>query len=94
MQTEILENTIEIRDQVGDETKRLKEAVMGAVEDRLAKAKRALKHGRRTAEDLVDDAEYQIKQRPFSALGVTLGIGLGLGAAIGALLVRNGRRRR
>jgi ElaB/YqjD/DUF883 family membrane-anchored ribosome-binding protein len=40
---------------------------------------------------LVDDAEYRVKQHPFSALGVSFGIGLGLGAAIGVLLARNGR---
>jgi ElaB/YqjD/DUF883 family membrane-anchored ribosome-binding protein len=91
MQTEILEKTIEVRDQLGAEVKRVKEAVADAVEDRLVTARRAVKHGRRVAEDLVDDTEYQIKQRPFSALGITFGIGLGLGAAIGALLARNGR---
>ncbi len=90
MQTEILEKTIEVRDQLGAEVKRVKEAVVDAVEDKLVAAKRAVKQGRRAAEDLVDDAEYQVKQRPFSALGVSFGIGLGLGAAIGVLLARNG----
>lgn len=94
MQTEILEKTIEVRDQLGAEVKRVKEAVVDAVEDKLVAAKRAVKHGRRAAEDLVDDAEYQVKQRPFSALGVSFGIGLGLGAAIGVLLARNGHRGR
>ena len=91
MQTEIREKTIEIRDQVGAEVKRVKEAVADAVDNGIVAAKRAVKQGRRAAEDLVDDAEYRIKQRPFSALGVTLGIGMGLGAAIGVLLARNGR---
>jgi ElaB/YqjD/DUF883 family membrane-anchored ribosome-binding protein len=91
MQAEILERTIEARDQLEAEVKRMKEAVVDAVEDRVVAARRAVKHGRRAAEDFVDDAEYQVKQHPFSALGVTFGIGLGLGAAIGALLVRNGR---
>jgi ElaB/YqjD/DUF883 family membrane-anchored ribosome-binding protein len=91
MQTEIREKTIEIRDQVGAEVKRVKEAVVDAVDNGIVAAKRAVKQGRRAAEDLVDDAEYRIKQRPFSTLGVTLGIGVGLGAAIGVLLARNGR---
>jgi ElaB/YqjD/DUF883 family membrane-anchored ribosome-binding protein len=91
MQTEILERTIEVRDQLGAEVKRVKEAVTDAVEDGLCAARRAVKHGRHAAEDLVDDAEYRIKQRPFSALGVSFGIGMGLGAAIGVLLARNGR---
>jgi len=91
MQTEIREKTIEVRDQLGAEVKRVKEAVVDAVDNGIVAAKRAVKQGRRAAEDLVDDAEYQIKQRPFSTLGVTLGIGMGLGAAIGILLTRNGR---
>jgi len=91
MQTEIREKTIEVRDQLGAEVKRVKEAVVDAVDNGLVAAKRVVKQGRRAAEDLVDDAEYRIKQRPFSTLGVTLGVGMGLGAAIGFLLTRNGR---
>jgi len=90
MQAEILGRTIEVRDQVEAEVKRVKEAVVDAVEDRLIEAKRAVKLSRRAAEDFVDEAEYHIKQRPFSALGVSFGVGLGLGAAIGVLLARNG----
>jgi len=92
MQAEILERTVEVHDQLEAEVKRVKEAVVDAVEDRVVAARRAVKHGRRAAEDLVDDAEYRVKQHPFSALGVTFGIGLGLGAAIGVLLARNGHR--
>jgi ElaB/YqjD/DUF883 family membrane-anchored ribosome-binding protein len=91
MQTEIVEKTKEVRDQLGAEVKRVKEAVADAVDNGVVAAKRAVKQGRRAAEDLVDDAEYRIKQRPFSAIGVTFGIGMGLGAAIGVLLARNGR---
>ena len=90
MQTEIREKTIEVRDQLEAEVKRVKAAVSDAVDNGIVAAKRAVKQGRRAAEDLVDDAEYRIK-RPFSTLGVTLGIGMGLGAAIGVLLARNGR---
>ena len=90
----MLEKTIEVRDQLGAEVKRVKEAVADAVDNGVVAAKRKVKQGRRAAEDLVDDAEYRIKQRPFSTLGVTLGIGVGLGAAIGVLLARNGRNGR
>jgi ElaB/YqjD/DUF883 family membrane-anchored ribosome-binding protein len=93
MQTEILEKTIEVRDQLGAEVKRVKEAVADAVEDGYGAARRAVKQGRRAAEDLVDDAECRVRQRPFSALGVSIGIGVGLGVAIGVLLARNGRGR-
>jgi ElaB/YqjD/DUF883 family membrane-anchored ribosome-binding protein len=91
MQTEMLEKTIEVRDQLGAEVKRVKEAVADAVDNSVVAARRAVKQGRRAAEDLVDDAEYRVKQHPFSALGVSFGIGMGLGAAIGALLARNSR---
>ena len=74
------------------EAARMKEAVADAVEDGIHSAKRAVKQGRRAAEDLVDDAGYQVKQHPFSALGISFGIGLGLGAVIGILVTRNGRR--
>jgi ElaB/YqjD/DUF883 family membrane-anchored ribosome-binding protein len=91
MQTEMLEKTIEVRNQLGAEVKRVKEAVADAVDNGVVAAKRKVKQGRRAAEDLVDDAEYRVKQHPFSALGVSFGIGMGLGAAIGVLLARNGR---
>jgi ElaB/YqjD/DUF883 family membrane-anchored ribosome-binding protein len=94
MQSEITKKTIEVSDQLGAEVKRVKEAVADAVEDGVGAAKRAVKQGRRMAEDLVDDTECRVKQHPFNALGVSFGIGLGLGAAIGALLARNGRGRR
>jgi len=61
-----------------------------SVEDGINAAKRAVKQGRHAAEDLVDDAEYQVKHHPLSAVGVSFGIGLGLGAVIGILLTRTG----
>ena len=91
MQPEMLEKTVEVRDQLGAEVKRVKEAVVDAVDNGAAAATRAVKQGRRVAEDLADGAEYRVKQHPFSALGVSLGIGFGLGAAVGLLLARNGR---
>ncbi|HEY8462145.1 MAG TPA: hypothetical protein VIM99_17280 [Blastocatellia bacterium] len=91
MQSEILEKTLEVRDQFGAEVKRVKEAVADAVEDGLGAAKRAVKQGRRAAEDMVDDAERRIKRDPLSAIGVSFGIGMGLGTVIGVLLARNGR---
>src|SRR5215468_7506739 len=91
MQTEMLEKTIEVRDQLGAEVKRAKEAVADVVDDGVVAAGRAVKQSRRAAEDLIDDAECRVKQHPFSALGVSFGIGMGLGAAIGALLARNSR---
>ena len=89
MQTDILEKTIEVRDQLGAEVKRVKEAIADVVDDGVVAARRAVKQSRRAAKDLVDDAECRVKQHPLSALGVSFGIGMGLGAAIGVLLARN-----
>ena len=70
----------------------VKEAVADALDDGAKAAKRAVKQGRRAAEDLVDDAEHQVKRHPLGAVGASLGVGLGLGVVIGMLLARNGHR--
>ena len=64
----------------------LKETVADAIEDRIYAAKRAVKKGRRAAEDLLDDAEYQVKQHLLSTMGMAFGLGLGLGAVVGIVL--------
>jgi ElaB/YqjD/DUF883 family membrane-anchored ribosome-binding protein len=92
MKAEVLDKVADVSAaavQLGAEVERVKGAVADAVEDGINTAKRAVKQGRRAAEDLVDDAEYRVKQHPLSALGVSFGIGLGLGAVIGVLLARN-----
>jgi ElaB/YqjD/DUF883 family membrane-anchored ribosome-binding protein len=94
MKAEVLEKVIDAgatAAQLGAGVGRAKEAVADTVEDGINTAKRAVKQGRRAAEDLVDDAEYQVKQHPLSTVGVSFGIGLGLGAVIGMLLARNVR---
>ena len=93
MKAEVLDKVTDVSAaaaQFGAEMGRVKDAVADAFEDGINAAKRTVKQGRRMAEDLVDDAEYQIKRHPLNALGVTFGIGLGLGAVIGVLLTRNG----
>jgi ElaB/YqjD/DUF883 family membrane-anchored ribosome-binding protein len=95
MKAEVLEKVTDVRAaaaQLGAEAGRVKEVVAEAVEDGINAAKRAVKQGRRAAEDLVDDAERQVKQHPLSSLGVTFGIGLGLGIVIGALTARSSFR--
>jgi ElaB/YqjD/DUF883 family membrane-anchored ribosome-binding protein len=93
MNAGVFEKTVEISAaaaQVGAGVGRMKEAVTDAVEDGINATKRAVKQSRRAAEDLVEDAEYQVKHHPISAVGVSFGIGLGLGAVIGILLARAG----
>jgi ElaB/YqjD/DUF883 family membrane-anchored ribosome-binding protein len=96
MKAEVLNKVVEVGTtaaQMGAGVERVKETVADAVEDGINTAKRAVKQGRHAAEDWVDDAEYQVKQHPLSAVGVSFGIGLGLGAVIGVLLARNGASR-
>jgi ElaB/YqjD/DUF883 family membrane-anchored ribosome-binding protein len=93
MKAEVLDKVADVSAaaaQFGAEMGRVKDAVTDAFEDGIDTARSAVKKGRRMAEDLVDDAEYQIKRHPLNALGVTFGIGLGLGTVIGVLLARNG----
>ncbi len=93
MKAEVLDKVTDVTAtaaQLGAEVRRMKESVVDAVDNGINAAKRAVKQGRRAAEDFVDDAEYKVKQHPLKALGVSLGVGLGLGAVIGVLLSRNG----
>lgn len=93
MKEELLCKAIEIgiaATPLGAEVERAKEVVSETVEDGVKAAKRVVKKGRRAAEDLVDDAKYQIKKHPLGTVGVTFGVGLGLGTVLGILLTRNG----
>jgi len=58
MQTEILEKTIEVRDQLGAEVQRMKEVVADAVEDKLGAARRAVKQGRRQNLITIDIVDF------------------------------------
>jgi len=96
MRAEVLDKVADVSAaaaKLGTEVRRAKESVVEVVDNRIHAAKRVVKNGRRAAEDLVDNAEYQIKHHPKKALGVSIGIGLGLGAVIGVLLSRNGNGR-
>lgn len=96
MKSEVLEKVTDVGStaaQLGVRVDCVKEAVADALEDGVKATRRAVKQGRRGAEDLVDDAEHQIKQHPLSTVGTSFGIGLGLGVVIGMLLARNGHRR-
>jgi ElaB/YqjD/DUF883 family membrane-anchored ribosome-binding protein len=93
MRAEVLDKVTDVSAKAahfGAEVRRVKESVVDVVDDGINAAKRAVRKGRRAAEDLIDDAEYKVKQHPMKALGVCLGIGLGLGAVIGVFLGRNG----
>jgi ElaB/YqjD/DUF883 family membrane-anchored ribosome-binding protein len=94
MQTENVKHAIEAGINAALKTlevEHLKETVDEAIENGLAKTKRAIKHGRRNADELIEVASDNVKEHPMRAVGVTFGIGLGLGTIIGLLAARNGR---
>ena len=97
MKAEVLDKLIQagtVTAQVEAGVGHLKEAAAEAIDDGLKSAKRAARHGWRAAEDLVDDARYQIKQRPIGTAAVCFAIGLGLGTVITTLLAPKGRHSR
>jgi ElaB/YqjD/DUF883 family membrane-anchored ribosome-binding protein len=92
MKAEVLDKVMEtgaVAGQIGAGLGRVKQSVAGAIEDGIDSAKRASRHGRRAAEDFVDDAKYHFKQHPFATIGVFFGVGLGFGTVAGILLARN-----
>jgi ElaB/YqjD/DUF883 family membrane-anchored ribosome-binding protein len=45
-------------------------------------AVKAIEQGRHTAEDVLDDAEHKVKQRPFEAMGIVFAVGVLTGACL------------
>ena len=72
---------------LGREASRFKGTVTDAVEDSLVSARRAVKRGYSSAEDLVDEATHRIKRYP---LGSVLGA-FAIGVFAGWVLFRNHR---
>jgi len=58
---------------------RMKAAIADAIEDRMHMARRAVKHGYRATEDIVDDTTRRIKRDPLRAVGLSLVAGMVLG---------------
>jgi ElaB/YqjD/DUF883 family membrane-anchored ribosome-binding protein len=96
MKENVLRGTQFVEEQIsslGREASRLKGAVTDAVEDSVITAKRAVKRGYNSAEDMIDEAAHQIKRYPLrSVMGA-----FAIGALVGCLLswtpkISNGRR--
>ena len=96
MKAEVFDKVIEagsVAAQAGAGIHRLKGEVTETLEDGIHSAKRAARQGLRATEDLVDDARYQLKQRPFATAGISFAVGVGLGSVAGILLARKDRSR-
>ncbi len=74
--------------ETAEEAARLRDAVIAAIEDGIADARRLAKRGRNIAEDVIDDAETSVRHHPLTTVGVaTLGA-FAVGAVVGFLLGR------
>jgi ElaB/YqjD/DUF883 family membrane-anchored ribosome-binding protein len=58
--------------------------------DGVRSARQAIKHGRYAAEDVIEEAQHRVKQRPFQAMGIVFAAGV----LAGGLLAWIGFRRR
>lgn len=71
------------------EVSKIKSTVTEAVDDGVRTAVRALKQGRNTAEDVIDDARRSVKRNPLQTVAAVFAVGVLAGCAISML-----RRRR
>ncbi|HEU5254821.1 MAG TPA: hypothetical protein VFU28_02460 [Vicinamibacterales bacterium] len=58
---------------------RMKVTIAERIEDDVNKARRAVKHGYRAAEDFVEDTTHRIKREPLRSVGVIFIAGMALG---------------
>ena len=78
-----------VAEAAGGGARKFPSMVSEAVDNGVRLAKRAAKRGRYAAEDAMDEAEHQIRQKPFQTM-IAAFVG---GIATGGLLVWFGRRR-
>ena len=63
------------------------------LEDGVRSARRAVKHGRYVMEDLVEEAQHAVKQKPLEAVGIVFTAGILAGALAGCMVTWLGLRR-
>jgi len=68
---------------------RISSIVTDAVEDGVRSASRAIRHGRYAAEDVIDQAEHKVKQRPLQAMGMAFAAGILVGGFLGWIAFRH-----
>ena len=69
-------------DEVLREVSRIRTVVAEAVEEGVKTAVNAIKQGRATAEDVLDETKHRIKRNPMEAMGVVFAAGVLTGAMI------------
>lgn len=50
--------------------------VTDRLEDGVRSARRAVRHGRDTVEDIIEDAQHAVKRNPFGAVGIAFAAGI------------------
>ncbi|HXJ17111.1 MAG TPA: hypothetical protein VNM68_07910 [Candidatus Polarisedimenticolia bacterium] len=88
MRQSVLERTGDYIAESAERASRATSAVVDAVDDGVGMVKRATKHGRHAAEDILDDATRRIQRHPVKATVATFAVALGVGVVIGSLLRR------
>jgi len=69
MPADILEKPATVED-VAREVSKIRSIVTDAVEDGVRASRQAFKHGRHAAEDVIEEAQHAVKQRPLQAMGI------------------------
>lgn len=54
----------------------VKDRFTDTLEDGVRSARRAVKLGRNAVEDMIEDAEHAVKQKPFGAVGIAFAAGI------------------
>jgi ElaB/YqjD/DUF883 family membrane-anchored ribosome-binding protein len=88
MRQSVLERTGDYIAESAERASRATSAVVDAVDDGVGMAKRAVKHGRDAAEDILDGAARRIQRHPVKTAVATFAVALGAGVLIGSLLRR------
>ena len=75
MPADVLERPAIVKDALR-EVSRIESIVTDAVEDSVRSARQAIKHGRDAAEDLIEEAQHTVKQRPLQTIGIAFAAGV------------------
>ncbi len=67
---------------------KIKTLVNDAVEDSVHSVSHAIKRGRHVAEDLIEEAQHTVKQKPFQTVGVAFAAGIFTGGIVAWLAFR------
>ncbi|MBZ5722389.1 MAG: hypothetical protein LAO03_18615 [Acidobacteriia bacterium] len=67
-------------------------SVQNAVEDTVNAARRTLRHGRHSAEDLVEEAAHEVKRHPLATVAMTFGVAFVGGVLLGWIAAQASKR--